>query len=352
MNDYIELIDGSGLECYPILVENVEEISSAFSLDTTGQYLSIGRRKPLPDRRQEEQYQDRLLYENAFLFLANADKILSDSRLFLAPIGVVNGMAYTGTSGFSKPTLGIYIEWWLYHKEGSFDKDGNPIWFISGSPLSGASACSSVDRKGKLHHRVYSPEGFRGSWTTFTDVNNRYNEAKTKYMAYTLEEAIDILKGQTDATQVFKTHLRIEKVRYDNLILSLKEQLSHTKQQSAEYLAKIQQLIFNVHKEEAEAYYNKCQHLNSTAELAHKRFLEKRIELRKQLRSSQIDDREYQRQYNPFRKQDLEAEREWRRYESDGIEEIFGKNAVFFSFSVIEALLIDSKSKEDGNESK
>lgn len=352
MNDYIELIDGTRLECYPILVENEERISSEFSLDTTGEYLSVGRRKPLPDRREEERYQDRQLYENVFLFLANADKILSDSRLFLAPISVVNGMAYTGTSGFRKPTLGIYIEWWLHHKEGSFDKEGNPIWYISGSPLSGASACCSIDRKGKLHHRVYSNKGFSGSWRTFTSINNRYNEAKAKYMAYTLEEAIDILKGQTDATQLFKTHLRLEKVKYDNLISSLKSLLNLAKQQSSEYMIKIQQLIFNLHKEEAEAYYKKCLNLHTISDLRHSQFLEKRIELRKLLRSGQIDNREYQRQHTPFKKQDLEAESEWRLYERKGIEEIFGKDAVFFSFRVIETLLTNSKSEANGSESK
>lgn len=352
MNEFIELLDGSKLECFPILKTKDETISSEFSLDTTGEYLSVGRRKPLPDRREEERYQDCLLHENVFLFLANADKILSDSRLFLAPVGVVNGMAYTGTSGFRRPTLGIYIEWWLHHKEGSFDRDGNPIWFISGSPLSGASACCSVDRKGKLHHRVYSLKGFSGTWSTFTKVNNRYNEAKTKYMAYSLEEAIDILKGQTDANQLFKTHLRVEKVKYDNLISSLRSQLLHAKQQSAEYMAKIQQLIFNLHKEEAEVYYKKCLNLHTISDLRHGQFLEKRIELRKLLRSGQIDNREYQRQHNPFKKQDLDAENEWRRYERDGLEEIFGKDAVFFSFSVIETLLVESKSEAHGSKSK
>lgn len=355
MTDKIKLIDGSELECYPIALQPEVADSDNLSLDTTGQYLQVRKKahfvtdKELAERRKQEEIDSRLLYENAYLFLANADKILSDSRLFLAPIGVVNGMAYTGTSGFRKPTLGVYIEWWLHHSEGSFDKEGNPIWYISGSPLSGASACCSVDRKGKLHSRVYSNRGFSGTWHTFMEVNNRYKEAKAKYMAYALEEVIDMLKGQTDAAQLFKTHLRLEKVKYDNLISSLKSQLNYAKQQSSEYMAKIQQLIFNLHKEEVEEYYKKCLNLHTVSDLLHSQFLEKRIELRKQLRSGAIDNREYQRQYNPLKKQDHEAESEWQLYERKGIEDIFGKDSVFFSFSVLETLLINSKSKDNGS---
>lgn len=355
LNTKIALIDGSQLDCYPIALPPEETVSGEFSLDTTGKYLQVGKKphfvtdKELAERRKQEKIDAKLFYEHIHLFLANADKILSDSRLFLSPVNVVNGLAYTGTSGFRRPTLGVYIEWWLYHKDASIDAKGNPIWFISGSPLSGASACCSVDRKGKLHSRVYSNRGFSGTWHTFMEVNNRYKEAKAKYMAYALEEVIDMLKGQTDAAQLFKTHLRLEKVKYDNLISSLKSQLNYAKQQSSEYMAKIQQLIFNLHKEEVEEYYKKCLNLHTVSDLLHSQFLEKRIELRKQLRSGAIDNREYQRQYNPLKKQDHEAESEWQLYERKGIEDIFGKDSVFFSFSVLETLLINSKSKDNGS---
>lgn len=155
MNDKITLIDGSQLDCYPIALPPEETVSGEFSLDTTGKYLQVGKKphfvtdKELAERRKQEKIDAKLFYEHIHLFLANADKILSDSRLFLSPVNVVNGLAYTGTSGFRRPTLGVYIEWWLYHKDASIDAKGNPIWFISGSPLSGRNACSAVDRKGE-----------------------------------------------------------------------------------------------------------------------------------------------------------------------------------------------------------
>lgn len=221
MNDKITLIDGSQLDCYPIALPPEETVSGEFSLDTTGKYLQVGKKphfvtdKELAERRKQEKIDAKLFYEHIHLFLANADKILSDSRLFLSPVNVVNGLAYTGTSGFRRPTLGVYIEWWLYHKDASIDAKGNPIWFISGSPLSGRNACSAVDRKGKTH-RAQLNGRFSAVWRSFMEVNTRYTEVKGRYMTYDLREVIDILKGNADSQQFFKLHLRLEKVRYDN----------------------------------------------------------------------------------------------------------------------------------------
>ena len=106
MNDKITLIDGSKLDCYPIALPSEETVSGEFSLDTTGEYLQVGKKphfvtdKELAERRKQEEIDAKLFYEHIHLFLANADKILSDSRLFLSPVNVVNGLAYTGTSGF------------------------------------------------------------------------------------------------------------------------------------------------------------------------------------------------------------------------------------------------------------
>jgi hypothetical protein len=197
MLDKITLIDGSELECYPIALQPEVVESENLTLDTTGEYLQIGN-KPKPIAHTEEYKAEReeaqkLFYEHAHLFLANADKILSDSRLFLAPVGVVNGLAYTGTSGFRNPTLGIYIEWWLYHKEAAIDAKGLPIWFISGSPLSGRNACCTVDRKGKTH-KAHLNGRFMDVWKSFMEVNTRYAEVKQKYMSYTLQEVIELLE--------------------------------------------------------------------------------------------------------------------------------------------------------------
>lgn len=344
MNDKITLIDGRQLDCYPIAFPSDEIVSSEFSLDTTGQYLQIGTKphfttdKELAERRKQEEIDEKLFYEHAHIFLANTDKILSDSRLFLTPVNVVNGLAYTGTSGFRKPTLGVYIEWWLYHKDASIDAKGHPIWFISGSPLSGGNACSAVDRKGKTH-RAQLNSSFSAVWSSFVEVNNRYNEFKGRYMAYELREVIDILEGTNDSQQYFKLHLSLEKVRYDNYISNLKRALKQAKELSAEYKVKIQHLIFQQYREEATEYYNKCINLQTVARLAREYFYEQRIELRKALRGGNIDNITYQRTLTPLRKKAKEAEKQCCEYERESLNKVFGDDASYFDFNVIEKLI-------------
>ena len=346
LNTKIALIDGSQLDCYPIALPPEETVSGEFSLDTTGKYLQVGKKphfvtdKELAERRKQEKIDAKLFYEHIHLFLANADKILSDSRLFLSPVNVVNGLAYTGTSGFRRPTLGVYIEWWLYHKDASIDAKGNPIWFISGSPLSGRNACSTVDRKGKTH-RAQLNGRFSAVWRSFMEVNTRYTEVKGRYMTYDLREVIDILKGNADSQQFFKLHLRLEKVRYDNYIANLKNSLKQARELSDEYKDKIQSLLFQQHREESTEYYRKCVNLQTVARLTREYFYEQRIELRKALRGGNIDNITYQRTLTPLRKKAKEAECQCREYEREGLSKVFGEDAPYFDFNVIEKLTLE-----------
>ena len=346
MKDKITLIDGSQLDCYPIALPREERVSGELSLDTTGEYLQVGKKahfvtdKELAEHRKQRAIDEKLFYEHAHLFLANADKILSDSRLFLAPVNVVCGLAYTGS--FGRPTLGVYIEWWLYHKDASIDAKGLPIWFISGSPLSGRNACSAVDRKGKTH-RAQLNGSFSAVWGSFAEVNNRYNEFKGRYLAYNLKEVIDILEGTTDAQQLFRLHLRLEKVRFDNYIVGLKKSLKRAGELSAGYRVKIQSLIFRQHTKEATEYYNKCINLQTAARLAREYFYEQRIELRKALRSGSLDNVTYQKTLTPLKKKVMEAECQCYQYEREGLKKIFGEDAYYFDFKAIEKLILEKE---------
>lgn len=67
----------------------------------------------------------RLFLKNAFLFFRNAHRIFSDSRMFLAPVPIENGLSISGKCR-STPTLGIYLEWWLNCEvDTTKDKEGN-----------------------------------------------------------------------------------------------------------------------------------------------------------------------------------------------------------------------------------
>lgn len=200
--DNIILLDGTRLECYPKPAQPTQIVGDPVSLDTTGTYLVVGKpkRKKKPTEaelqaRKAAEERTMLFASNAFLFYRNADRILHDSRLFLAPVPVNNEMAYTGRSGFHDPTLGIYIEWWLNSKAPvTRDLEGSDAltWLICGSPLTGANSCSCAYPDGTIK-KIWH-QSFPDVWRSFVAVNNRYTEAKQRFEAYTFEEALAILE--------------------------------------------------------------------------------------------------------------------------------------------------------------
>lgn len=198
----IILIDGRILDCYPLAGQNPETIEpDSLELDKTEQYLIIGRRKPTPlaqpSATVEEQRQ--LFISNAFYLLAHKERILSDSRMFLCPVAIQNGIAYTGTSGFRKPTLGVYLEWWgLVEGAMRTDKKGcrSLVYQLAGSPLSGHNSCGAVCEDGRTETVSLSP--FSRHWGPFVHINQRYTEAKQLYQAYTLQQVLDILHQEDD----------------------------------------------------------------------------------------------------------------------------------------------------------
>ena len=194
------LLNGAVLDCYP-LKHPEARVDNAMKLDTTGKYLTIGRsmhkRVAAPKIDEEREMEKKLFLNNAFMFLQNKDRIMSDSRMFLCPIPIQNGLAYTGTAGFNHPTLGVYLEWWLSFEKATILKEDNTTWlvyFISGSPLSGANKCGIVNEKGEIDSESLYP--FSPIWTSFTSINKRYDEAKSLYQAYTLEEVVKKLGGR------------------------------------------------------------------------------------------------------------------------------------------------------------
>ncbi len=195
----ITLIDGRELVCNLKPEQPDRVVTDHLQLDTTGQYLSLSSKKPiLPSTDAdavERMYAHQVFTENAWLFLENCESIFCNSRMFLAPVKVQNGLAYTGTSGLRHPTLGIYLEWWKNHEKAAIDANGNLVWYISGSPLSGSNCCCSVAPDGKITNIAHRTK-FLDIWRSFMEVNNRYTEAKQRCEAYTLEEVIIELRGE------------------------------------------------------------------------------------------------------------------------------------------------------------
>ena len=189
---HFTLQDGRKLDCYR-RAETEVATSEELAIDLN----SIGIKRKPQILSQSDAEQDRLLQlflENTHNIWAHREQILSDSRLFLTPVPVQSGLAYTGTGGFKRPTLGVYIEWWSRCEQAVQQLDDGRIglvYHLSGSPLTGGNRCSMVFADGKTEQVSLCP--FLPCWSSFMKINQSYTAHKHACEHYTLDHAIDII---------------------------------------------------------------------------------------------------------------------------------------------------------------
>ena len=250
-NHHITLLNGCELLCYP-KVEPATPIDNRMKLDTTGQYLTIGRRKPVvkptPPAVEEQRKQAvKFFTDHAFFFLDHREKILSDSRMFLAPVPVQSAIAYTGTSGFKRPTLGVYIEWWMTCIPAIISHDGKDPWLvyhIAGTPLSGRNCCGIVNANGECRSRAL-PSPFSAVWRSFVEINTRYDEAKERCEAYSLEEVVKLLEDNDQGDSLLERELFL--LRRENLVL--RQKIQDTQEAGAKAVEEIRSTLLKAYLE-------------------------------------------------------------------------------------------------------
>lgn len=147
-----------------------------------------------------------LFKNNAIALYHRKEEIYADSRMFLAPINVGCNLAYTGTAGLNRATLGVWLEWWDALQMCRQDEKGKErlVYCFAGSPLSGKNRCKAIFPSGKSTGISFST--FKPLWSTFMQINSRYAGLGQKYQAYTFEEVLDRL-GMTQEQNVKKTSL-------------------------------------------------------------------------------------------------------------------------------------------------
>lgn len=245
------MLNGRELLCFP-KVEPSTPIDNRMKLDTTGQYLTVGRRKPVvkptpPEVEQQRQQAVKFFTDHAFFFLDRRKQILNDSRMFLAPVPVQNGIAYTGTSGFKRPTLGVYIEWWMTCIPAIISHDGKDPWLvyhIAGSPLSGRNCCGIVNANGECRSRAL-PSPFSAVWSSFVKVNTRYDEAKERYEAYSLEEVVKLLEANDQGDSLLEREVFL--LQHENQ--TLRQEIQDTREASAKALERVRSTLLNAYLE-------------------------------------------------------------------------------------------------------
>ena len=200
-NNMMTLMNGQQLNVYEKL-EKVfpqhanNEVNSTLALDAEDDYLFVARRKREIEQRDQERKELREAFvRNLWFFYKHRDVIYQDSRMFMAPVPMVNSLAYSGTRGFRAPVLGVYMEW-LERCEQAHVSDDNGmhamIYQFAGSPRSGSNHCMAVNRMDQTSavHIV----GFKSLWTSFMEINTRYDDYKGEVEAFNLEVVFGMIE--------------------------------------------------------------------------------------------------------------------------------------------------------------
>ena len=300
----ITLMNGAVLECFPKESHQGDFVPDKMKLDATGTYLSIGNKpcKPLPRTTEDVEQQKKLFTDNAIYLLAHSERIMRDSRMFLAPVAVQNVLAYTGTSGFHTPTLGIYLEWW---NECSIalrtDKDGNRslVYHLAGSPMSGMNHCAEVFEDGRTE--LVQVSSFISLWPPFIDINTRYDEAKHIYQAYTLEQVLEILHAEDgdgwDYSSVIKERFMQAEIN------ELKKKVERLTKESKKWYSMYEDTYMKYKDAEISEAFSTFQSFREECEAQINSIKMRKRALKAELKSGRMDNIAYQRTLMPLNKQ-------------------------------------------------
>ncbi len=162
----------------------------------------------LQQKNTSEFEEIKLFLNNAFFLLAHRDRIMRDSRMFLASVPIQNGPIYYG-----KLCLGTYLEWWLsYDTLRRTSEDGrlSLIFRLAGSPFSGRNSCNEVYEDGS--RKVVHISDFMNAVGKLKRISEHYSKYN-KNNRHTLEEVVEILKKEDnenkghiqDYTALFRT---------------------------------------------------------------------------------------------------------------------------------------------------
>jgi hypothetical protein len=318
----IQLLNGSVLDCYP-LEQPGDKVDNALKLDTTGTYLVVGGKKPAeaPQSDEEKKEEEKLFLSNAFRFLQYKDRIMSDSRMFLCPIPIQSGIAYTGTRGFQRPTLGIYLEWWLNCERASlYEENGTKklVYHIAGSPLSGSNRCGIVDANGKTE--VKSITSFISLWPSFKDINCRYDEAKHRYQAFTLKQVVEILDKED---LYLDDDMEMEILFLKSALCRQKKDMADEKKRLKDTINELKHRLFYEHRDELEAIIAIYNEKKVQKEKREKEIDEECKELRRELKSGEINNKQYQQRLAPLKKEKEDNDHLLWKYYHDALEHLF-----------------------------
>ena len=280
---------------------------------------------------EEKKQQQDLFVANAFYLLAHRDRILKDSRMFLAPVPVISGLAYGGA--FTCPVLGAYLEWWKDCPHSMrIDSNGQRslVYRLSGSPLSGANASSEVFEDGRTG--TVNLKQFMNCWRSFGHILSRYKDAKVNYLAYSLQEVLDILHKEDDGAFDYSRTINEQYMQAD--IIRLTEEVNSLTRESEYWEKKYHELFFKYNDAKIRLYYADYQALLSEANRETAKLREQKKSLRSDLKGGKLDIINYQKAITPLNKMIGEYEYRLSSFRWNKLKELFPDEHI--SFEIVE----------------
>lgn len=307
----IILMDGRVLECYQKEIPQEDFAPDEMRLDTTGEYFTIGRQRPKPHKpepdEEEKKAQQQLFVSNAFYLLAHRERIMRDSRMFLAPVAIQSGLAYFGTGGFHDLTVGVYLEWWE-NCTGAMrtDKDGRRslVYRLVGSPLSGCNRSNEVFEDGTTAIVTLLP--FNAHWHPFININKRYTEAKQIYQAYTLQDVLDILHHEDGGDRDYARD--IKEMFMEHEIDSLNKQVKRLNEASSKWYNLYQNTLVKYNEARLRKACKEHKRLEANVECETEYLKEQKRDLKAELKGGRLDNITYQRKLRPLNKRITELD--------------------------------------------
>lgn len=237
------LADGSVIHGYNPENIDYDTEQEFYHIVKCGSYVGAGKNSALRS--------SKMFHKNAFFFLSHADKILQDSRMFLARVPIVSLVADVYYD-IRQPTLGVYIEWWRSNKDATVELDGRK-WLVWNLPSHAKEPCSIVNEEGEI--RKYTHPKTRELEESLASYSSRYKEAVRDYAWFTLEETISLLRQNESDKQKIPLIMRFFYMRSINT--QTKEILLREERERGELRDKYAKVAITLHIDDMRDIYQR-----------------------------------------------------------------------------------------------
>ncbi len=329
-NEYIELLDGTSLPCYPKVEEDLEMDGNHFSAAVSryfilGRYIGQGMEKSIPLRE--------LFWENASALYDVADRILSDSRLFFVPIPSLDDYGEGETREPTFRILGMYAELWKSCPEATIPgKDGSTMVCYDWSPYIFLVGKNGV----KLQLKSYAACG--AIMDKAHEIKYRYKGLLQKYQCYSLLQVLAMLEQEGRIVIPDKAHiiyrLTNELSRLDNVNRQVVRDRTRMKLLFHNHLIQEKEQELRLFLEKMNA---KKAEVDAVVDDAH----DKRVALRIKLRNGELTPKRYEGIWKPINRKKKVAVAAYNRFVDETLRTLFPIERI--TLKEVEDYLYDKK---------